>query len=121
MASIQDLLVGPDENTATGTGTAAANASQAAPGADKQLYITGFSLSQGATSTAAGTMQIRRNGGATVIKQYLLPIGAMAPIIYEFKRPIKVPENQSADIDVTGWTTATIRVELFTITRPVTV
>lgn len=120
MASAQDLLVGADENTATAAGTATATATQAAPGAEKQLWITGFSVSFGVSSTAAGTLNLRRNGGATVIKQYNLPIGAMAPVIYEFKRPIRIPENQDADAIVAGATTATVRVELFTITRPVT-
>lgn len=121
MAEKMDLFAGIDENTATGSGAAAANASQAAPGAGSQLFVTGFSISFGVSSTAAGTLQIRRNAGATVLKQFNLPIGAMAPLIYEFKRPIRIPDNQSADADVTGATTATVRVELFTITRPTTV
>lgn len=113
-----DLLVGLDQNTATGSGTATATATQAAPGADQQLYITGFSVSNGVTPTTAGTLNIRYNGGATIVKQFNLPIAAIAPIIYEFKRPIRVPANQDADAIVAGWTTATIRVELYTITRP---
>lgn len=117
MAEKQDLLVGIDENTATAAGTATATATQAAPGVLKQLFITGFSVSFGISSTAAGTLNIRRNGGATVLKQFNLPIGAMAPVLYEFKRPIAVPENQDADAIVAGATTATVRVELFTITR----
>lgn len=120
MAEKMDLLAGIDENTATGTGVAAANANQAAPGAGSQLFVTGFSVTFGISSTAAGTLQLRRNAGATVLKQFNLPIGALT-LIYEFKRPIRIPDNQSADADVTGATTATVRVELFTITRPTTV
>lgn len=120
MAEKFDLLSGIDENTATGSGAAAANASQAAPGVGSQLFITGFSITFGVSATAAGTAQIRRNAGATVIKQFNLPIGPCT-LIYEFKRPIRVPDNQSADLDVAGATTATVRVELYTITRPTTV
>lgn len=116
-----DMLAGYDENTATATGTAAATATQAAPGGGSQLVITGFSVSFGISSTAAGTLVIARNGAATALKNYNLPIGAMAPFMYEFKRPLRVPENQDASAVVTGATTATVRVELFTVTRPVTV
>lgn len=116
-----DMLAGYDENTATATGTATATATQAAPGAGLQLVITGFSVSFGVSSTAAGTLQIRKNAGGTVLKQYNLPIGAMAPVIYEFKRPIRCEDNVSADAIVAGATTATVRVELFTVTRPTTV
>lgn len=120
MASSQDLLVGVDENTATATGATAATATQAAPGADKQLYLTGFSVSTVGPASVGGTVQIRRNGGATVIKNLQLPNGEMAPIIYEFKRPLRINENQDADIILTGRTGATaVRVELFSITRPV--
>lgn len=121
MASAQDLLVGVDENVAQAAGTAAATATQGAPGVGLQLIITGFSVSNGVTPTAAGTLQIRQNGGSTIRKRFNLPIAAIAPIIYEFKRPIRVPENQDADVIVAGWTTATVQVELYTITRPVTV
>ena len=120
MASIQDLLVGIDENTAGVSNTGTFSATQAAPGADKQLYITGFSISVEGAPAAASSVSIRRNGGATTIKQFRLPAATIAPIIYEFKRPIKVPENQDADITaVVGG--GTVRVELYTITRPVTV
>lgn len=119
MAEKFDLLVGVDENTATAAGTATATATQAAPGTEKRLFITGFSVSFGVSSTAAGTLQIRRTAGATVLKQFNLPIGAMAPLIYEFKRPIPCLENESADAIVAGATTATVRVELFTITRSI--
>jgi len=122
MAQIQDLLVGIDENTATATGTTAATATQTAPGTDQQLIITGFSASVVGPASAGGTVQIRQNGGGIVRKNFQLPNGEMAPIIYEFKRPLKVPANQDADVILTGRTGATaVRVELYTITRPVTV
>lgn len=120
MAEIQDLLVGEDGNVAQASGTAAATATQAAPGAGFQLFITGFSISHGLAPTAAGTLQIRQNGGATIRKRFLLPAaGTYLPEVIEFKRPIKVPENQDADIIAAGWTTATVQVELYTITRRV--
>lgn len=114
----QDFIAGHAENTKTASGAAAATATQGAPGAGSQLIITGFSISFGVSSTAAGTYQIRRNGGATVMRQGNLPIGAMAPVIYEFKRPLVCGDNQDADIVVAGATTATVVVELFTVTRP---
>lgn len=120
MASIQDLLVGKDENTAQATAAATATATQAAPGADKQLYITGFSFSESAVPSTAGTLQIRRNGGTTILKRFLIPTALIAPVIYEFKRPIQVPENQDADIIFAGIGTGVAQVELYTITRPVT-
>jgi hypothetical protein len=124
MTQIQDILAGIDENTATATATGATTtATQAAPGVEKQLFITGFSISSTAT-IAAGTYEasIRRNGGGTIIKRYALPATAFAPIIYEFKRPIRVPENQDADITVPSLgASAVVRAELYTITRQVTV
>lgn len=124
MAEKFDLLTGIDENTARDTQTnAPATATQAAPGADKQLFITGFVISQSGTAPAAGTytVSIRRNAGATTIKQFLVPAAAIAPIIYEFKRPIRIPENQSADIQISALGAgAVVIVELWTITRPVT-
>jgi|SRR6266850_4177986 len=120
MASQQDLLVGYDENTAGVSNTGTFSATQGAPGAGFQLIITGFSISVEAAPAAASTVAIRINGGATTKKTYRLPAATFAPIIYEFKRPIKVPENQDADITaVVG--AGTVRVELYTITRPVTV
>lgn len=121
MAEKFDLLVGVSENIATATGTAAATATQAAPGADRQLFITGFSVSCGVAPTTAGTLSIASAAGGTQGPQYLLPISVIAPIIYEFKRPIRCAENVNATAVVAGWTTATVRVELYTITRPVTV
>lgn len=118
MAERQDFLAGFAENTETASGTATATATQAAPGAGLQLLITGFSISFGVSSTAAGTYQIRRQGGAVVMRQGNLPIGAMAPIVYEYKRPLACGDNESADIIVAGATTATVVVELYTITRP---
>jgi len=114
----QDFLGGFAENTKTASGTAAATATQAAPGAGQQLVVIGFSVSFGVSSTAAGTWQIRRNGGAVVMRQGNLPIGAMAPVIYEFKRPLVCGDNETADIIVAGATTATVTVELYTVTRP---
>ncbi len=114
----QDMLGGHSENTKTASGAAAATATQAAPGAGLQLLVTGFSISFGVSSTAAGTYQIRRAAGTIVMRQGNLPIGAMAPVIYEFKRPLACGDNESADIIVTGATTATVTVELFTVTRP---
>ena len=117
MAEKLDLLVGNMENVATGSGTAAAVATQAAPGADKRLYITGFSVSFGVSSSAAGTLVIASAAGGTVHLNFNLPVGAMSPLIYELKRPIPVAENVNATATVAGATTATVRVELFTITR----
>lgn len=117
MASIQDLLVGPDENVATATGTAAATATEAAPATDKQHYITGFSISHTTAPTVGGTVEIR--SGSTVRKRFSLPGVAIAPIIYEFKRPIKCVAGEAAVLDVAGWTTAVMRIELYSITRPV--
>lgn len=114
----QDMIGGLAENTKTASGTATATATQAAPGTGLQLLITGFSISFGVSSTAAGTYQIRRQGGAVVMRQGNLPIGAMAPVIYEFKRPLACGDNETADIVVAGATTATVVVELYTVTRP---
>lgn len=114
----QDMLGGFAENTKAGNGTASATAVQPAPGVGSQLIITGFMISFGVSSTAAGTFQIRRNGGAVVMREGNLPIGAMAPVIYEFKRPLVCGDNQDADITVTGATTATLKIELYTVTRP---
>lgn len=114
----QDILGGHSENTKTASGTAAATATQAAPGVGLQLIVTGFSVSFGVSSTAAGTYQIRRSAGSVVMRQGNLPIGAMAPQIYEFKRPLFCGENESADVIVTGATTATVVVELYTSVRP---
>lgn len=115
----QDILAGGAEETATATGTATATATQAAPGAGMQLCVTGFSISCGVAPTAAGTYQIRRAAGATVMRAGLLPVTAqIAPLVYEFKRVLVCGENESADIIVAGWTTATLRVELYTVTRP---
>lgn len=114
----QDILGGHAENTKGASGAAGATATQGAPGVGSQLIITGFSISFGTSSTAAGTYQIRRNGGAIVMRQGNLPIGAMAPIVYEFKRPLVCGDNQDADIIVSGATTASVVVELYTVTRP---
>ena len=114
----QDMLGGHAENTKVASGTAAATATQPAPGVGLQLIVTGFSVSFGVSSTAAGTYQIRRNTGAVVMRQGNLPIGAMAPVIYEFKRPLVCGDNETADIVVAGATTATVTVELQTVTRP---
>src|SRR5574342_826624 len=107
----QDMLAGFAENTKTASGTTAATATQAAPGAGSQLCITGFSISFGVSSTATGTYQIRRAAGSVVMRQGNLPIGAMAPVIYEFKRPLACGDNETADIVVAGATTATVVVE----------
>lgn len=127
MAERQDLLVGIEENRAAASGNnAAATATQAAPGVGLQLFITGFSFSETNVAPAAGatyTLSIRQNGGAVTRRTFLIPSGAfIAPIIYEFKRPLKVPENQDADIQVSalGVANAISQVELLTITRPVT-
>lgn len=114
----QDILAGLAENTKTASGTAAATATAAAPGAGLQLIVTGFSISFGVSSTAAGTYQLRRAAGSVVMRQGNLPIGAMAPVIYEFKRPLFCGDNETADIVVAGATTATVVVELFTAVRP---
>jgi hypothetical protein len=125
MASIQDLLAGDMGNVAVDEQTAApATATQAAPGAGLQLIITGFSVSATNVAPAAGTYRaiIKQNVGAVTRVTYNLPAAAFAPIIYEFKRPIKVPENQNATLDIPSFgANATGRVELYTITRPVTV
>lgn len=114
----QDILGGHAENTKTASGTATATATQGAPGVGLQLVVTGFSISFGVSSTAAGTYQIRRSGGTVVMRQGNLPIGAMAPQVVEFKRPLFCGDNESADIIVAGATTATVVVELFTSVRP---
>lgn len=115
----QDMLGGSAENTKTASGTTTATATQAAPGAGQQLIVTGFSISQGAISSAAGTFQIRRNGGAIVMRQGNLPNAALiSPIVYEFKRPLVCGDNQDADIIISGWTGATVVIELYTVTRP---
>lgn len=123
MAGIQDLLAGEMGNVASDEQTAAAaTATQAAPGVGLQLYITGFSVSAAGTAPAAGAYRatIKQNGGATTRATYNLPAAAFAPIIYEFKRPIKVPENQNATLDIPSLGAGAIgRVELYTITRPV--
>lgn len=113
-----DMWAGAAENTKAGSGAAAASATQAAPGVGSQLIITGFSISFGTSSTAAGTYTIKRAAGAVTMRSGNLPIGAMAPIIYEFKRPLVCGDNESAQIDVAGATTATVIVELYTVTRP---
>jgi len=124
MAQIQDLLVGEMGNVAVDEQTAApATATQAAPGAGLQLYITGFSVSATGTAPAAGTYRatIKQNAGGTTRATYNIPAAAFAPIIYEFKRPIKVPENQNATLDIPSLGAGAVgRVELYTITRPVT-
>lgn len=114
----QDYLGGSAEATKVASGTAAATATQPAPGVGQQLIVMGFSISFGVSSTAAGTFQIRRQAGAVVMRQGNLPIGAMAPVIYEFKRGLACGDNESADIVVAGATTATVTVELYTVTRP---
>lgn len=125
MASAQDLLVGEMGNVAVDEQTAAlATATQAAPGSGAQLIITGFSVSATGTAPAAGTYRaiIKQNSGATTRVTYNIPAAAFAPIIYEFKRPIKVPENQNATLELQSLGAGAVgRVELYTITRPVTV
>ena len=116
-----DLLSGIDENTATATAAATATATQAAPGPGSQLFITGFSFSVSTVPSTVGTLQIRRNGGATILKRFILPASAVAAIIYEFKRPIRIPDNQDADIIFAGLGTGVGQVELYTVTRPTTV
>lgn len=114
----QDMLAGHAEETKTASGTATATATVTAPGVGRQLIVTGFSISVGVLPTTAGTFQIRRQTGAIVMRQGLLPAALMAPFVYEFKRPLVCGENETADIIVAGWTTATVTVELYTSTRP---
>lgn len=120
MAGLETILGGKEEDVATAESTAAAaTATQAAPGAGKQLIVTGFSISQSGTAPAAGSYvaQIRENA-STVRRNFRLPAAAFAPIIYEFKRPLFITENLSADITVGSMGAGcVIRVELITITR----
>lgn len=121
MAQIQDLLVGEMGNIAVDEQTATiATATQAAPGVGKQLWITGFSVSASGTAPAAGTYRvaIKQNAGAVTRATYNIPAAAFAPIIYEFKRPIKVPDNQNATLVLDSLGAGAVgRVELYTITR----
>jgi hypothetical protein len=121
MAERQDLLVGYMENVAVDEQTAAsATATQAAPGAGKQLLITGFSVSASGTAPAAGTYRatLKENSGGTTRATFNLPAAAFAPIIYEFKRPIRCAENVNATLDIPSLGAGAVgRVELYTITR----
>lgn len=113
-----DLISGAAEQTKVGSGTANVLAQQPAPGVGRQLVITGFSVSVGETPTASGFVDISRVG-VGLVREFRLPIGVpIAPIVYEFKRPIFCGENEAASISVGSATSATLVIELYTVTRP---
>lgn len=111
-----DILAGIAEETKVASGTSSATVSVPAPGIGKQLVVVGFSISFGAASTAAGFADLSRTGVA-IVREMTLPIGSMAPIIYEFKRPLYFGENEGAQFAIVGATNATIVAELYTCTR----
>lgn len=120
MAAVQDLYGGIQENYQVGSANnGTATATQPAPGVDKQLLITGFSISANGTIAAGVVGAIRQNGGVVSRRQFIIPAGSILPIIYEFKRPIAVPANQDCDITIGALGVGiTGQVELTTITRP---
>lgn len=113
-----DILAGVAEETKVASGPSSAQAIAPAPGVGKQLIITGFSASFGAAPGASGFLDIGRSPTG-VVRGYLLPVGVtIAPIVYEFKRPIYCAENEAAFAQVTGSTGAGVVVEVYTCTRP---
>lgn len=122
-----DMLAGYDENVARGEATNGALAvDQAAPGADRQLIVTGFSTSTTGTAPAAGSYEATivedPAGAATVRRRFKIPAAAFAPVIYEFKRPLKIAENKVARITLSALGAGAVGcVELYSVTRTVTV
>lgn len=124
-----DLLVGYDERIATDvqTGPVSTAAFATAPGTGLQNILTGFSVSITGTAPTAGTsceLLIVENPGGTPITRRRLKIPAVnfAPIVYEFKRPLKLAENVNASLNCGNLGVGTVvSIELYYVTRPVIV
>jgi hypothetical protein len=114
----EEFIGGIEEWRETASATAGVATATRAAEASKKHYITGFSISASGTIAASVVAEIRQNGGATTRHAYQLPNSAIMPIIYEFKRVIEIPTNQSADINLPSLGGGiTGRVELMGFTR----
>lgn len=113
LGGVQEWRETASANNGVATATHAAEAA-------KKHFVTGFSISASTAITAANvTAQIRRNAGATVIREFNIPNAAIAPIIYEFKQVLEIPVNQSVDITLAALGTGiTGRVEIVGFTVP---
>lgn len=118
MAPREEYIGGEQEWRETANATNAAATATRAAEAGKCHYITGFSISASGTIAASVVAEIRQNGGATSRRAFQIPNAAIPPIIYEFKRVIKVPVGLDADITLPALGAAIVgRVELVGFTR----
>lgn len=123
-----DMLAGYSENVARDEQTNVnAVADQAAPGVGLQLIVTGVAASTTAAApTGAGNYELTITedpGGTPIVRRrFKIPAAQFSPIIYEFKRPIRIAENKVARAQLSALGTGAVGcVELWTVTRPVTV
>lgn len=115
----EEFIGGTEEWRETATATNGVATATHAAEAGKNHYVTGFSISASATVAVSVLAEIRQNGGATTRRAFVIPNAAIAPIIYEFKRVLKIPTNQSVDITLPALGASVVgRVELLGFTRP---
>lgn len=98
MARLEDIAFKlPDDHAiSTKTDNTAASASRSAPGAHKRIYVTGVEISASEAPAAAVTAELLT--ASTVLKRWVIPANAIAPIVIEFKRPVACGINEAASL-----------------------
>lgn len=116
----EEFLGGIEEWRVTATGTNAILLATKAGQAGQNHYVTGFSFSASGTIAASVTVDIRQDNGNTYRRTFIIPNAAVAPIIYEFRRALRIPEGLDCDITTQALGSGvTGRVELVGFTKPV--
>lgn len=114
------VLYGVPTQTAVGTVTTGANVATFTGVTGKQWYLCEFTLSFGATTTAASTLTVK--DGSTTIYQIDLPtLTNPAPIQFRFdKRPLHASTGAALTINLSspGTITSTISASAFTVIAP---
>lgn len=120
MAAREEFIGGVEEWRETDSDTNAAAVATRAAEVGKCHYITGFSASASGTLAASVILTLAQDGGATVRRQFQLPASMIMPIINEFKRVIRIPENTDVTLTLPDCGAGiTGRVELLGFTRNV--
>lgn len=96
MASIEQLLAGPTKWTTIDSQTNATATATKAAVTGRCHYITGLTISANAAPAAA--IEATLYDGTTAIDLFEIPASAFAPIVVNYKPPIKVTSGAATSI-----------------------
>ncbi len=120
MADVTRLLTSAAEWTVVATKNDNTNAvaTQAAPGANKRLYVSHIMISASAAPSAVVSATLEDGASGTVKERVEIPAAAFAPISINFVRPIALTANTAAVATlpaIGGTTRGTITMKGFTL------